>query len=366
METTMLWTHTTIQDFELGMRHRNGRLVALVDPGRHRLWFPNKGTRDEVIDLRGGVQSSSPELEALVSEDRATRLVVGFQELAIVRIDGLPTSMLRPGRYLLWQERAEVTAEVFSTAALTTSIPETLWSLVPADLLKQVVVQTHERVVLLVDGVQTAVLEAGRYGLHAEGRTVANISVDMREQEVQIGGQEVMTADKVTLRVNLVARFRVTDAAKQFTAVVDVDDAIYTEVQLASRRRVATTRLDDLLEKRNQVSDLMFGDVAPRLAEWGVELVSLGLKDTVLPGEMKTILNQVIQAEKQAAASVILRREETAATRSLANTAKLLEQNPTLLRLKELESMERMAAQVGELTVVTSADALAAKMALRR
>ncbi len=90
----------------------------------------------------------------------------------------------------------------------------------------------------------------------------------------------------------------------------------------------------------------------------------MDLKDVVLPGEMKTLLNQVIEAEKRAAANVILRREETAATRSLANTAKLLESNPTLLRLKELESWKEIAATVGNVTVVASPQQLLGQLSL--
>ena len=71
----------------------------------------------------------------------------------------------------------------------------------------------------------------------------------------------------------------------------------------------------------------------------------------ILPGEMKTILNQVVEAEKVAQANLIRRREETAATRSLLNTARLMEENPTLLRLKELETLEKVTEKVGSLTV---------------
>ena len=75
------------------------------------------------------------------------------------------------------------------------------------------------------------------------------------------------------------------------------------------------------------------------------------MKDVILPGEMKEILNQVVQAEKAAQANVIKRREETAATRSLLNTAKLMEESPTLLRLKELETLEKVTEKIDKLTV---------------
>jgi regulator of protease activity HflC (stomatin/prohibitin superfamily) len=75
------------------------------------------------------------------------------------------------------------------------------------------------------------------------------------------------------------------------------------------------------------------------------------VKDVILPGEMKTILNQVVEAEKRAQANLIQRREETAATRSLLNTARLMEENRTLLRLKELETLEKVTEKIDKLTV---------------
>jgi len=78
----------------------------------------------------------------------------------------------------------------------------------------------------------------------------------------------------------------------------------------------------------------------------------------ILPGEMKELLNQVVHAEKAALANVIRRREETAATRSLLNTAKLMEESPILLRLKELEALEKVSEKIGSLTVFGGIDGL--------
>jgi regulator of protease activity HflC (stomatin/prohibitin superfamily) len=81
-------------------------------------------------------------------------------------------------------------------------------------------------------------------------------------------------------------------------------------------------------------------------------VLKLDVKDLVLPGEMKLLLNQVIEAEKKAAAQVIMRREEVASTRSMANTAQMLERNPALLRLKELEAFKEIASAIPNLTLV--------------
>jgi hypothetical protein len=92
--------------------------------------------------------------------------------------------------------------------------------------------------------------------------------------------------------------------------------------------------------------------VTERAATLGLEVLDLGLKDLVLPGEMKVLLNRVIEAQKEAEANVILRREETAATRSMAQTAKVLGENPLLVRLKELEAYKELAGKVGQVNLV--------------
>ena len=113
-----------------------------------------------------------------------------------------------------------------------------------------------------------------------------------------------------------------------------------------------------LLEGRDAMTRFLEEDSIPKTLRFGVRVERVGVKDVVLPGEMKTLLNRVIEAEKEAAANVILRREETAATRSLANTARVMAEQPVLLRLKELESMKEIAARIHEVRVVVGADGL--------
>ena len=93
-----------------------------------------------------------------------------------------------------------------------------------------------------------------------------------------------------------------------------------------------------------------------RVSELGIEVLGVGIKDVILPGEMKEILNSVVQAEKTAQANIIRRREETNATRSALNTAKLIEDNPILMRLKELEALEKVTEKIDKLTVFGGLD----------
>jgi regulator of protease activity HflC (stomatin/prohibitin superfamily) len=203
-----------------------------------------------------------------------------------------------------------------------------------------------------VDGALESVLPAGRHAAWTARRKVTFAVIDVREKVLQITGQEVMTKDRVTLRLNLSAGYRVADVRKLATVARAPDEVLYLAVQLAARESIAARTLDELLAAREELGLGLRPAVAARAAAVGLEVTELGLKDLVLPGEMKALLNRVIEAQKEAEANVILRREETAATRSMAQTAKVLAENPLLVRLKELEAYKELAAKVGQVHLV--------------
>jgi regulator of protease activity HflC (stomatin/prohibitin superfamily) len=167
-----------------------------------------------------------------------------------------------------------------------------------------------------------------------------------------------MTRDRMTLRLNLSAVYRVSDAERLATVAREADEIVYLAMQMAAREAVVTRTLDELLAERHEIGDAIARGLAARARAVGLELVSFGLKDVVLPGDIKALLNRVIAARKEAEANVILRREETAATRSQAQTARMLAENPILVRLKELEAYKELAASVGELKLVLGEDAV--------
>lgn len=204
---------------------------------------------------------------------------------------------------------------------------------------------------LYIDGKRMSVLQAGAHMWWKFDRDITGHMVDCRLQNMEVNGQEILTADKVSLRVNLSATWRVVDAEKVIEALADHNDFLYRELQLALRTVVSTRSLDELLEDKNLLNAQVRDLVSQRVSDFGLELGTVGARDIVLPGEMKEILSQVVEAQKRAEANLIQRREETQATRSLHNTAKVMEGNPTLLRLKELEILEKVSAQIGTLNV---------------
>lgn len=352
----------TISDNQRGFLLCDGKIVDFVEPGRHCFWSRDRQVDMIIENVDHGYSEVSPECLAVIPEHTYRLLDVQDGHLAIVERDGLPQACVGPGRYVLWRLRHQVEAKVYSTAPLHTEVPEAARALVPSNLMYNYIVRPYMRGLLYVDGTFEGELGAGRYGIHCDKRSVEMHMVDMREQELQITGQEVMTSDKVTIRINVIVKFRVRDALASIESQQDLQASLYSEAQMAARRYIAGINIDALLEGRNEASQVMGQQLTARSSGWGIEVTQIDLKDIILPGEMKTLLNRVIEAEKQAQAQVIMRREETAATRSQANTAKMLENNPTLLRLKELEAVRDIAANIGQLTVVAGADDLLNKI----
>jgi regulator of protease activity HflC (stomatin/prohibitin superfamily) len=175
-------------------------------------------------------------------------------------------------------------------------------------------------------------------------------------QAMEVAGQEILTRDKVSLRVNLTALWQVLDVVKARGALSNFVEFVYKELQFALREAVGTRTLDELLGDKGVLDRDIGAAVRAKVGEHGLAVHSVGVKDVILPGEMKTILNQVVEAEKVAQANLIKRREETAATRSLLNTARMMDENPTLLRLKELETLEKVTEKIDKLTVFGGLD----------
>src|SRR5205823_8271082 len=167
-----------------------------------------------------------------------------------------------------------------------------------------------------------------------------------------------MTADKVTLRLNALVSYRIADARRAVCTVDDAKQALYREAQLALRAVVGARELDALLADKDVVAREVRELLDRRAGDLGLAVLSAGIRDLILPGDMKELMNKVTEARKAAEANLITRREETAALRSQANTAKLLAENPTLMRLRELEVIEKVIAS-GKLSVVLGETGLA-------
>ena len=160
----------------------------------------------------------------------------------------------------------------------------------------------------------------------------------------------------MALRINLNAGVRFVDVLAAFAQQAKPLDYLYRELQFGLRAAVGT--LDELLEDKGSIDRTVAEHIGARARSAGMEVASVGVKDIILPGEMKTILARVVEAEKAAQANVIRRREETAATRSLLNTAKVMEDNPIALRMKELETLEKVTEKIDKISVYGGLDSV--------
>jgi regulator of protease activity HflC (stomatin/prohibitin superfamily) len=356
-----------VLEYERALVFRNGALEEVLQPGVHWRLDPLFRLNVEVVSIRNG-WLIHPDVELLVKSGRLgpeVRVVdLKTHQRAIVWADGRLELVLKPGVYALWTAVRDVRVDVLDARgalleheqmAAVLALPGT------AALLEPVSVEAGHVGLLFRDGRHEATLAPGAYALWKGVARARVVPVDLREQVVDVAGQEIMTADKVTLRMNAVVTFKVADALKAVTAVEDHRQALYREAQLALRAVVGARTLEALLGEKDAVARDLDGALRSRVAGIGLEVVSLGIRDVVLPGEMKELMNKVIEAQKAAEAALITRREETAAMRSQANTARLIEQNPTLMRLREIEALEKVAEK-GRLSVVVGEGGLAGRV----
>lgn len=340
-----------IRKHECGLLFRDGDFVRPLAPGTYRLpvWRLGKD-RIEVADtLKTRFDHSLIDVLLRNAELRSLLRVVDLTDTqrALVWKDGRLFQVVGPGRHAYWAEPAKVEVETYDVTAFRFEHPKLAAILQHTDAIKWldgVQVDAGEEALLYRDGV---LIDRLGEGLHVYWKGTGKVrfrTVDLREQVADVAGQEIMTSDKVTLRVNLVVTYLVADVLRAVTASADYAQALYREAQLVLRAAVGTRSLDALLSDKESVGAEVRGALTPRAEALGVAVKSVGLRDIILPGDMKTLLNQVIAAQKEAEANLIKRREETAAARSQANTAKVLADNPVLARLKELELVKEALA----------------------
>ena len=259
---------------------------------------------------------------------------------------------------------------------------------------REVIIKSTHRGLLYHDGVLVRVLEAGRHVL--PGRLalpfrrrarVEVVLVDVRERELTIKGQEILTSDKVAIRVSIVVQFRVTDPAAALQQVAEFEDRLYSDVQLAARRSLASMTLEDILTNRTRLSEDILADVLGAAAGYGVQILRADVKDLIFPGNLQEIMNRVLAterlsqaelvqartkaetqridaeakaearrveaaaeverqrlaAEADAAAERIRTAAEVDAVRQREQVAQVFSANPALLRLRELETLRELA-----------------------
>ncbi|MFK7954738.1 MAG: slipin family protein [Lysobacterales bacterium] len=363
-----------VRKHERGLLFKDGDFIEFLAPGTYRYWGLGRRYAVERFDLSfAGFEHRLADylLEAERAQVEQLFYIVetGADELALVYLNERAAAVLGPAeRQLYWKGVVNVRVERFDlsqgialdaglTKRLVSGRDAKVHSVASHAVFARMVPEGHVGL-LYVDGELTESLPAG---LHAYWNVVHSVNVelvDLRIRALDVQGQEILTKDKVALRINVTASYQFADAAKAVRAVKDPLDQLYKEIQFGLRAAVGTRKLDTLLEDKTAIDRDIAEHLGERFAEIGLAVLSVGVKDIILPGDMKDLLGKVVEAEKAAQANVIRRREETNATRSLLNTAKVMESSTIALRLKELETLEKITENVGDLSVVGGLDAL--------
>ncbi|AXM04024.1 slipin family protein [Escherichia fergusonii] len=359
----------SVRKDQLALLSRNGDYYKVLPAGEHLLPWLNtpevllitldgSEVPDVLADYLRRFQPDWVERYCVVADLSET-------EAGALYMDGILLEILPPStRRLYWRVEDDLTLVRMNTQQVQVQTevmnavlqPRRKGAVKGRDAILTVQVPAWHVGVLKIDGETQALLPPGLTAYWKINHLVEAEVVDTRLQVLEVSGQEILTKDKVNLRINLAANWRYSDVLLAFSQLTKPIDHLYRELQFALREAVGTRTLDELLEDKQVIDDVVSEQVKSRMLPFGMEIASLGVKDIVLPGDMKNILAQLVEAEKSAQANVIRRREETAATRSLLNTAKVMENNPVALRLKELETLERVAERIDNISVFGGLD----------
>jgi hypothetical protein len=339
---------------KVGLVFRRGDYVKVITEGTHWLSF----NKDVMVYNMAQIFNTPVTLELLlqdkVLESMLDIVEVKDNEIVLVYENGNFKNVLTAGRYVFWKgliDRTYVKADK-TKIYITEKIDKSLFK--NAELSRHIrvyEVAAYEKAVLLVDDVYVKTLAGGNYHFWYNEATIKIVKADLRQLQLEVAGQELLTKDKATIRINFFTQYKVANIEKALLENKDFEKQLYIAMQLVLRAYVGAYTLDELLERKETIADAVFKDVQKDAEKLGIKVLNCGIRDVILTGEMKEIMNQVLVAQKKAQANTITRREETASTRSLLNTAKLMEENEMLFKLKEMEYVEKIAEKIGEITV---------------
>ncbi|MCT4599201.1 MAG: slipin family protein [Vallitalea sp.] len=363
-----------IKKNERGLLFQKGDYIKCLQPGEYSFlsflkyeviivdinkpFHMSNNNLELLIDVEDLSNINKYDLELFIHDEQLLGQLdiidINDNEIALHYIDGKLTNIYESGKYAFWNVHKKNYFEIFDmkTPYIDDNIdPAIFHSPVTRKYIYEINVEPYEKAVLFYNNSIEKILEPGKYYYWTKYVHITSKKIDMRQNQIDMTGQEIMTADKVTLRLNFVCQYKITDVLKATLEIKNYENQLYILLQLILREYIGTIKLDDLLKMKQEISDYVLARLKEKESEMGIEFIYAGIKDVILPGEIKDILNTVLLAEKRAQANVITRREEIASTRSLLNTAKLMDENKTLYKLKELEHLEKICEKIGNISV---------------
>ncbi len=345
----------TINTNNVGLVFKRGKLEKVLTTGVHWIGF---GENAMIYDMGKEYHYTSAELDILLQNADFVNLIhlvtVADNELVLTYQNKNFKGIMNAGRHAIWKGLSDYNFVRVNTSNIDIdeTIDRNLLEKMPLlNYIRAYKVESFEKGLLFIDGKFNKTLEAGNYTFWKNSTNVQVYKADMRQLSMEISGQEILTKDKAQLRVNLNIQYKIEDIEKALLENKEFEKQLYITMQLALREFIGVMTLDELMESKEKVAETVMGLAAAKVADLGVRLINSGVKDIILPGDVKEIMNQVLVAEKRAQANIITRREETASTRSLLNTAKLMEENTMLYKLKEMEYVEKIAEKINNISL---------------
>lgn len=347
-----MFNRVKIYPYQVGLVFENNHFVGVLTEGTHWLWNKRVKVYNESNEFTPPI-----DLNILLENELLASILhietVKDNEITLVFKDGNFYKTLSPGRYAFWEGVTNYEFETYNLNEL--EVPKELEKKFvnsgSAYYIRTYFVESYEEGLLMVDGNFVRKLKPGRYDFWKNEHTISVLKTDLRAQQLEVSGQEILTKDKAALRINFQLQYKVTDIIKALIETKDVAKQLYLLMQMSIREYVGTLTLDELLAKKENIKDFVLESAEAKAKNLGCDIITCGIRDIILPGDVKEIMNQVLLAEKKAQANTIMRREETASTRSLLNTAKLMEDNAMLWKLKEMEYVEKIADKVNSISV---------------
>jgi hypothetical protein len=296
---------------------RKKRLTDILAPGEYWIFTLGRNIELERYNIKDPVFASEradyivreqPELAARFF----TVVDTSDSQVAVVYLDGKLARLVRPGnRVLFWRGAVALTFDLIDVR----KEPEVPERLLPAlarfgkeSSVTFAVVEQGKRGLVYIDGRLVRELEAGTYGFWNVVNTPRVDVLEVRRQTVEVSGQEILTKDKVTVRVNISAVYEIVNIVTARSGVKDVNEHLYRTLQIAIRQTLGKRTLEEVLADKADIDETVSAEVRREMELYGVRVGVIALKDIILPGDIRDILNQVVTAEKQAQANLIRRR----------------------------------------------------------
>ncbi|MEO8962014.1 MAG: slipin family protein [Ginsengibacter sp.] len=345
--------YAKINAHQVGLVYSNGTYKRMLKEGNYFFWNEDVQVYDTTKQFIAPVELNIL-LQDEALKDALQVIEVKDNEIVLLYKNGLLKQVLTAGRYAFWKGVIEyefVKADISKIAISENISNAMLQNKLLAPYVRTYTVESYEKALLFVDGNYVQALNSGVYYWWKNSIAINIGKADVRMQQAEINGQEILTKDKAALRINGQAQYKVVDIEKSLLQNKDYEKQLYVVFQLALREYIGSFSFDELLEKKETIAPLILKAVSDKAVALGIEVIGFGIRDIILPGDVKEIMNQVLIAEKKAQANIIMRREETASTRSLLNTAKLMEDNSMLFKLKEMEYVEKIADKISNISV---------------